>query len=104
VALAVDEVLDDAGYRALAHDLLDNVLLLRGCEPLAVESPDREGRCGGGLLDEMQFWEDCLGGCGPPVAEDFNRVWGGRGVELLDDTIGSVADGGGALMRGTLRR
>jgi hypothetical protein len=104
VALAVDEVLDDAGCGALARDLLDDLLLFRGCEPLAVESLDREGRSGGGLLDEVRFWEDCLGGCGPPVAEDFNWVRGGRGVELLDDTIGSVADGGSVLMRGMLRR
>jgi hypothetical protein len=55
VALAVGEVLDGGGCGALARDLLDDVLLLRGCEPLAVESPDREGRSGGGLLDEVRF-------------------------------------------------
>jgi hypothetical protein len=101
VALALVEVLDDGDCGALARNLL---LLFRSCEPLAAESSDGEGRSGGRLLDEVRFWEDCLGGCGPPVAEDFNRVRGGRGVELLDDTIGSVADGGGALMRGMLRR
>jgi hypothetical protein len=41
VALALDEVLDDGGCGALARDLLDDVLLFRGCEPLVVESPDR---------------------------------------------------------------
>jgi hypothetical protein len=55
VALAVGEVLDDAGRGALARDLLNDVLLLRGCEPLAVESLDRERRSGGGLLDEVRF-------------------------------------------------
>jgi hypothetical protein len=43
VALAVGEVLDDGGCGALARDLLDDVSLLRGGEPLAAESPDREG-------------------------------------------------------------
>jgi hypothetical protein len=51
VALALDEVLGDGGCGVLARELLDDVLLLRGCEPLAEESPDREGRSGGGLLD-----------------------------------------------------
>jgi hypothetical protein len=55
VALALDEVLGDGGCGALARDLLDDVLLLRGCEPLAVDSPVREGRSGGGLLDEVRF-------------------------------------------------
>jgi hypothetical protein len=55
VALAVDEVRDDAGCGTFARDLLDDALLLRGCELLAVESPDREGRSGGGLLDEVRF-------------------------------------------------
>jgi hypothetical protein len=55
VALALDEVLGDGGCGALARDFLDDVLLLRGCEPLAVESPVREGRSGGGLLDEVRF-------------------------------------------------
>jgi hypothetical protein len=43
VALALDEVLDDGGCGALVRDLLDDVSLLRGCEPPAVESPNREG-------------------------------------------------------------
>ena len=55
VELPLDEEADDAGCRALARDLLDDVLPLRGCEPLTAESADREGRSGGGLLDEVQF-------------------------------------------------
>ena len=55
MALALDEILDDGGRGALARDLPDDVLLLRGYEPLAAESSDREERFASGLLDDVRF-------------------------------------------------